>query len=82
VLVFTAFRQTQEALARELRAHDIKFAVYHGSLARADKEKAIGAFRDDAPVLLSTESAGEGRFAQARDPPVPAASAARPRPPT
>jgi SNF2 family DNA or RNA helicase len=64
VLVFTAFRQTQEALARELRAHDIPFAVYHGSLARADKEKAIGAFRDDVPVLLSTESAGEGRNLQ------------------
>jgi len=64
VLVFTAFRQTQEALARELRAHEVPFAVYHGSLARADKENAIGAFRDDVPVLLSTESAGEGRNLQ------------------
>ncbi|HEX9527684.1 MAG TPA: DEAD/DEAH box helicase [Streptosporangiaceae bacterium] len=64
VLVFTAFRQTQEALARELRAHEIPFAVYHGSLARADKENAIGAFRDDVPVLLSTGSAGEGRNLQ------------------
>jgi len=64
VLVFTAFRQTQEALARELRAHEIPFAVYHGSLARAGKENAIGAFRDDVPVLLSTESAGEGRNLQ------------------
>ncbi len=64
VLVFTAFRQTQEALARELRAHEVPFAVYHGSLARADKENAIGAFRDEVPVLLSTESAGEGRNLQ------------------
>jgi SNF2 family DNA or RNA helicase len=64
VLVFTAFRQTQEALARELRTHDIPFAIYHGSLARADKEKAISAFREEVPVLLSTESAGEGRNLQ------------------
>jgi len=64
VLVFTAFRQTQEALARELRTQGIGFGIYHGSLARADKERAIGAFRDEVPVLLSTESAGEGRNLQ------------------
>ena len=38
--------------------------IYHGSLPRADKERAIAAFRDEAPVLLSTESAGEGRNLQ------------------
>ncbi|HEY2578871.1 MAG TPA: C-terminal helicase domain-containing protein [Streptosporangiaceae bacterium] len=64
VLVFTAFRQTLEALAAELNDQGIPAAVYHGSLARQDKEKAIGAFRDEVPVLLSTESAGEGRNLQ------------------
>lgn len=64
VLVFTAFRQTLNALASELNDQGIPAAVYHGSLARADKEKAIGSFRDEVPVLLSTESAGEGRNLQ------------------
>ena len=64
VLVFTAFRQTQQALARELSAQDMPFAIYHGSLSRGDKERAIAAFRDEVPVLLSTESAGEGRNLQ------------------
>jgi SNF2 family DNA or RNA helicase len=64
VLVFTAFRQTLNALASELSNQGIPAAVYHGSLARGDKEKAISAFRDDVPVLLSTESAGEGRNLQ------------------
>jgi SNF2 family DNA or RNA helicase len=64
VLVFTAFRQTLDALASELAAQGIPAAVYHGSLARADKEQAISAFRDEVPVLLSTESAGEGRNLQ------------------
>ncbi|MGB6454673.1 MAG: DEAD/DEAH box helicase [Streptosporangiaceae bacterium] len=64
ILVFTAFRQTQQALARELSARDIRFAIYHGSLSRGEKEKAIGAFRDEVPMLLSTESAGEGRNLQ------------------
>ncbi len=64
VLVFTAFRQTLAALSTHLSRAGIDAAVYHGSLNRAGKEAAIAAFRDVAPVLLSTESAGEGRNMQ------------------
>jgi len=64
VLVFTAFRQTLDVLASELSSRGIRAAIYHGSLARSDKEKAICAFREEVPVLLSTESAGEGRNLQ------------------
>lgn len=64
VLVFTAFRQTLDVVAKSVRAAGIDPAVYHGSLPRADKEQAIMAFRDRKPVLLSTESAGEGRNLQ------------------
>lgn len=64
VLVFTAFRQTLNLVAKSVRAAGIDPAVYHGSLPRADKEQAIMAFRDRKPVLLSTESAGEGRNLQ------------------
>ena len=60
VLVFTAFRQTLELLTDQVPGA----AVYHGSLPRAGKEAAIAAFRDEAQVLLSTESAGEGRNLQ------------------
>ncbi|HYB17060.1 MAG TPA: SNF2-related protein, partial [Streptosporangiaceae bacterium] len=60
VLVFTAFRQTLELLTDQVPGA----AVYHGSLPRAEKEAAIAAFRDEARVLLSTESAGEGRNLQ------------------
>jgi SNF2 family DNA or RNA helicase len=60
VLVFTAFRQTLELLTDQVPGA----AVYHGSLPRAEKEAAVAAFRDEAQVLLSTESAGEGRNLQ------------------
>jgi SNF2 family DNA or RNA helicase len=60
VLVFTAFRQTLELLTDQVPGA----AVYHGSLPRAEKEAVIAAFRDEAQVLLSTESAGEGRNLQ------------------
>jgi SNF2 family DNA or RNA helicase len=64
VLVFTAFRQTLDQMAGHLAAARIPASIYHGSLPRAAKERAITAFRDEVPVLLSTESAGEGRNLQ------------------
>jgi SNF2 family DNA or RNA helicase len=64
VLVFTAFRHTLDQLTARASAAGIQAAVYHGSLARAEKEKAVAAFRDEVGVLLSTESAGEGRNLQ------------------
>jgi SNF2 family DNA or RNA helicase len=70
VLVFTAFRQTLELLADQVPGAvpggpgRLSTAVYHGSLPRTEKEAAIAAFRDEAQVLLSTESAGEGRNLQ------------------
>jgi SNF2 family DNA or RNA helicase len=64
VLVFTAFRHTLDQLAAQVAAAGIPAAVYHGSLPRAEKERAVTAFRDEVDVLLSTESAGEGRNLQ------------------
>ena len=64
VLVFTAFRHTLDQRARYLATAGIPAVIYHGSLPRADKERTIAAFRDEASVLLSTESAGEGRNLQ------------------
>ncbi|MGH3831906.1 MAG: DEAD/DEAH box helicase [Pseudonocardiaceae bacterium] len=64
VLVFTAFRHTLDALAAEVEAAGIPAARYHGSLSRRDKDAAISEFRGEVPVLLSTESAGEGRNLQ------------------
>ncbi|HEX9334893.1 MAG TPA: DEAD/DEAH box helicase, partial [Pseudonocardiaceae bacterium] len=64
VLVFTAFRRTLDTVTAAARAAGIDAVVYHGGLPRAEKERVIGAFADDVPVLLSTESAGEGRNLQ------------------
>lgn len=64
VLVFTAFRHTLDHLAQALSSAGISASQYHGSLRRQDKERTIAAFRDDVPVLLTTESAGEGRNLQ------------------
>jgi SNF2 family DNA or RNA helicase len=64
VLVFTAFRHTLDAITAEVAAAGIPAARYHGSLSRREKDAAIASFAADTPVLLSTESAGEGRNLQ------------------
>jgi SNF2 family DNA or RNA helicase len=64
VLVFSAYRQTLDALARRLAGDGIPADVYHGSLSRVDKQRVIGDFSQSVDVLLSTESAGEGRNLQ------------------
>ena len=58
VLVFTAFRQTLDEMARRVAAAGISAVIYDGSLPRADKERAIAEFRDQAPVMLSTSPPG------------------------
>jgi superfamily II DNA or RNA helicase len=63
-LVFVHYRETLDHLAGLLAGHGMKFARFDGSLSGPDKDAAIAAFRDDVPVLLCTESGGEGRNMQ------------------
>jgi superfamily II DNA or RNA helicase len=63
-LVFVHYRDTLEHLAGLLEHHGIGFARFDGSLSGPAKDAAIVRFRDEAPVLLCTESGGEGRNIQ------------------
>jgi len=60
-LVFSGLRATLEALSGLLHAEGIPHAVYSGSLTAGAKEEAMRRFREEVPVLLSSESGGEGR---------------------
>ncbi|CAN5837451.1 SNF2-related protein [soil metagenome] len=64
VLAFTGFLPTLNELARLATEAGIPVAVYHGGLTRKEKDRVMEEFRDHAPVLLATESAGEGRNLQ------------------
>src|SRR5689334_21689 len=63
-LVFVHHRDSLAHLADLLRGHGIGFALFEGSLPGPRKDAAIAAFRDRVPVLLCTESGGEGRNIQ------------------
>lgn len=63
-LVFIHHRETLTSLADLLARNGIGFARFDGSLSGPDKDAAIADFRDSVPVLLCTESGGEGRNIQ------------------
>jgi superfamily II DNA or RNA helicase len=63
-LVFVHHRETLDHLAGLLTRHHMAFARFEGGLSGPDKDAAIAAFRDEVPVLLCTESGGEGRNIQ------------------
>ncbi len=63
-LVFVHYRETLAHLAGLLAKAGIPFARFEGGLSGPEKDAAIADFRDKAPVLLCTESGGEGRNIQ------------------
>jgi len=63
-LVFVHYRETLDHLADLLAREGMAFARFEGGLSGPAKDAAIADFRDRVPVLLSTESGGEGRNIQ------------------
>jgi len=63
-LVFIHHRESFAHVAALLEAARIPFARFAGDLSGPDKDAAVAAFRERVPVLLCTESGGEGRNLQ------------------
>ena len=63
-LVFTHFQESLSFLAALCTKEGIPFSLFHGGMSGAEKDDAIRRFREEVPVLLSTESGGEGRNLQ------------------
>jgi len=63
-LVFVHQRDTLQHLAEALRQRTMSFATFSGDMTGPKKDAAVEAFRDSVPILLCTESGGEGRNLQ------------------
>ncbi|WP_451980616.1 DEAD/DEAH box helicase [Azospirillum endophyticum] len=63
-LVFIHHRESLAHVGAMLGEAGIPFVRFAGDLSGPDKDAAVAAFRDRVPVLLCTESGGEGRNLQ------------------
>lgn len=63
-IVFTTHKATSAYLAETLRDAGIPFAEFLGDMSLKQKDAAIESFRDTVPVLLASETGGEGRNIQ------------------
>ena len=63
-MVFVHHRDSMAHLANLLRKRGMQFVTFDGSMSGPDKDAAVAAFRDSVPILLCSESGGEGRNLQ------------------
>jgi superfamily II DNA or RNA helicase len=63
-VVFVQYLKTLDSVASLLERRGLPFALFCGDLSAGEKDEAIRRFREDLPILLSTESGGEGRNLQ------------------
>ncbi len=63
-LVFANFRVTLERLQAILQEAGIPFTVFSGAETPQQKDDAVATFKDSVPVMLCSESGGEGRNLQ------------------
>ena len=64
MLVFATFRRTLEHLQQLLTNEGTPFATYSGTESESEKDAAVLGFRERLPVMLCSESGGEGRNLQ------------------
>jgi SNF2 family DNA or RNA helicase len=63
-VIFTQYLKSMDYITHLLSRNGIPHVTFKGTLPARDKNLAIDRFRDEVPVLVSTESGGEGRNLQ------------------
>jgi superfamily II DNA or RNA helicase len=63
-VVFTQYLKSLDSVATLLDRRGLPFVSFSGELSAREKDEAIRRFREEVPILLSTESGGEGRNLQ------------------
>jgi SNF2 family DNA or RNA helicase len=67
MLIFVNFRRTLAHIAALLWSKGFAYSVFSGEQTAAEKDAAVAQFRDSVPIMLCTESGGEGRNLQFAD---------------
>ncbi len=63
-VIFTQYLKSMDYITDLLRRHGIPYVTFRGDMTLRGKDAAIERFRNEIPVLVSSESGGEGRNLQ------------------
>lgn len=63
-MVFVHHRETLNRISDLLQKQSTPHVIFEGSMTGPEKDAAIARFRDEVPLLICTESGGEGRNLQ------------------
>lgn len=63
-MVFVHHRETLSRISDLLQKETMPFTVFEGSMTGPEKDRAVDKFRNEVPLLICTESGGEGRNLQ------------------
>ncbi|MBI3840290.1 MAG: DEAD/DEAH box helicase family protein [Planctomycetia bacterium] len=67
LLIFVNFRRTLAHIRGMFQSRGLAFSVFSGEQTAKEKDEAVAAFHDRVPIMLCTESGGEGRNLQFAD---------------
>ncbi len=57
-IIFTQYLKTVDFLSDLLRRHEIPYVTFKGTMTAVEKDTAIQRFKEEVPVLISSESGG------------------------
>lgn len=63
-VIFTQYLKSMDYVTTLLEKHSLSFVKFRGDMTASEKNKAISQFKSGMPILVSTESGGEGRNLQ------------------
>ena len=59
ILIFTEFRTTQKMLTQFFKKKGYEVATIHGGLDLDERKRALSKFKNELPILVATDAAGE-----------------------
>lgn len=63
-VIFTQYIKSMDYVTDLVSRHNIPYVMFRGDMTTKEKDKSIERFKNDVPILVSTESGGEGRNLQ------------------
>lgn len=63
-VIFTQYLKSMDYVTSLLTGHGLPFVTFRGDMRAMEKDDGIRRFSEDIPILVSTESGGEGRNLQ------------------